>query len=147
MNLIDLPMNVPWLSLVWLSLVIPTLIIALLKPEQKREIRIVGAVFSFISLALTLLVYLAYDYRSPQQFQFLEEVPWLPELGINYILGVDGVSLPMLLLNGLVIFTGALISWNIEERSARILGATVAAGCWRIRRLRVARPVPALHLL
>lgn len=75
MNLIDLPMNVPWLSLVWLSLVIPTLIIALLKPEQKREIRIVGAVFSFISLALTLLVYLAYDYRSPQQFQFLEEVP------------------------------------------------------------------------
>jgi NADH-quinone oxidoreductase subunit M len=117
MNLIDLPTNVPWLSLIWLSLVIPTLIIALLKPEQKREIRIVGAVFSFISLALTLLVYLAYDYRSPQQFQFLEEVPWLPELGINYILGVDGVSLPMLLLNGLVIFTGALISWNIEERT------------------------------
>jgi len=117
MNLIDLPTNVPWLSLIWLSLVIPTLIIALLKPEQKREIRIVGAVFSFISLALTLLVYLAYDYRSPQQFQFLEEVPWLPELGINYILGIDGVSLPMLLLNGLVIFTGALISWNIEERT------------------------------
>jgi NADH-quinone oxidoreductase subunit M len=117
MNLIDLPTNVPWLSLIWLSLVIPTLIIALLKPEQKREIRIVGAVFSFISLALTLLVYLAYDYRSPQQFQFLEEVPWLPELGINYILGVDGVSLPMLLRNGLVIFTGALISWNIEERT------------------------------
>ena len=117
MNLIDLPTNVPWLSLIWLSLVIPTLIIALLKPEQKREIRIVGAVFSFISLALTLLVYLAYDYRSPQQFQFLEEVPWLPELGINYILGVDGVSLPMLLLNGLVIFTGALISWNIEDRA------------------------------
>ncbi|ABU58184.1 MULTISPECIES: NuoM family protein [Roseiflexus] len=117
MNLIDLPANVPWLSLIWLSLVIPTLIIALLKPEQKQEIRIVGAVFAFISLALTLLVYLAYDYRSPEKFQFLEETPWLPELGINYILGVDGISLPMLLLNGLVIFTGALISWNIEERT------------------------------
>lgn len=41
----------------------------------------------------------------------------MPELGINYILGVDGISLPMLLLNGLVIFTGALISWNIEDRT------------------------------
>ncbi len=117
MNLIDLPANVPWLSLIWLSLAIPTFIIALLKPEQKQEIRMVGAIFSFISLVLTLLVYLAYDYRSPETFQFLEEIPWLPELGINYILGVDGISLPMLLLNGLVIFTGALISWNIEDRT------------------------------
>ncbi len=117
MNLIDLPANVPWLSLIWLSLVIPTVIIALMKPERKEEIRIIGAVFSFISLALTLLVYLAYDYRSPEKFQFLEEIPWLPELGINYILGVDGISLPMLLLNGIVIFTGALISWNIEDRA------------------------------
>lgn len=92
MNLIDLPANVPWLSLIWLSLAIPTFIIALLKPEQKQEIRMVGAIFSFISLVLTLLVYLAYDYRSPETFQFLEEIPWLPELGINYILGVDGIS-------------------------------------------------------
>lgn len=134
MNLIDLPTTIPWLSLIWLSLLVPTIIIALLKPEQKREIRIVGATFAFISLVLTLLVYAAYDYRSPQTFQFVEEVPWLPTLGINYILGVDGISLPMLLLNGIVIFTGALISWNIEERAREywVLLLLLAAGVYGV---------------
>jgi len=134
MNLIDLPTTIPWLSLIWLSLLVPTMIIALLKPAQKREIRIVGATFAFISLVLTLLVYAAYDYRSPQTFQFVEELPWLPTLGINYILGVDGISLPMLLLNGIVIFTGALISWNIEERAREywVLLLLLAAGVYGV---------------
>src|SRR4030095_6332317 len=48
---------------------------------------------------------------------FVEELPWLPQVGINYILAVDGLSLPMLILNGFVIFTGTLMSWNIENRA------------------------------
>lgn len=134
MNLIDLPTTVPWLSLIWLSLLIPTLIIALLKPDRKREIRLVGAIFSFVSLVLSVLVYAGYDYQSAQTFQFVEELPWLPALGINYILGVDGISLPMLLLNGLVIFTGALISWNIEERTREywVLLLLLAAGVYGV---------------
>lgn len=134
MNLIDLPTNVPWLSLTWLSLLLPTIIIALLKPHQKREIRLVGATFAFLSLALTILIYAGYNYQSAQSFQFVEELPWLPTIGINYILGVDGISLPMLLLNGLVISTGALISWNIEERTREywVLLLLLAAGVYGV---------------
>jgi NADH-quinone oxidoreductase subunit M len=88
-----------------------------LKPEQKYAIRFVGTGFAFISLLLSLLVFFGYDYGSPQKFQFVEELPWLPQVGINYILAVDGISLPMLILNGFVIFTGALMSWNIENRA------------------------------
>ena len=116
MHLYDLPAGVPWLSLIWLSMIIPVVIMMFLKPEQKQQIRTVGTVFAFISLALSLLVYFAYDYTSPQKLQFVEELPWLPQVGINYILAVDGVSLPMLILNGFVIFTGALMSWNIDNR-------------------------------
>src|SRR5690242_20390641 len=117
MHLFDLPAQVPWLSLIWLSLLVPSVIMMFLKPEQKQAIRLIGTGFAFISLVLSLLVYFAYDYTSPVKLQFVEELPWLPQLGINYILGVDGVNLPMLLLNGFVIFTGALISWNIENRT------------------------------
>lgn len=134
MHLFDLPTGVPWLSLIWLSLMLPVVVMMFLKPEQKQAIRFVGVGFAFVSLVLSLLVYLSYDYTSPLKLQFLEELPWLPQVGINYILAVDGISLPMLLLNGLVIFTGALISWNIESRTREywILLLLLASGVYGV---------------
>jgi NADH-quinone oxidoreductase subunit M len=43
-------------------------------------------------------------------------MPWIPSLGVSYSLGVDGLSVPMLLLTAIIIFTGALVSWNVETR-------------------------------
>lgn len=116
MNVLQLPAQVPWLSLIWLCLLVPSVIIMLLPAGQKQAIRVVGTSFAFLSLVLAALVFLGYDYHSASRFQFVETLPWLPQLGINYTLAVDGISTPMLLLNGLVIFTAALVSWNIEER-------------------------------
>jgi len=134
MHLYDLPTNIPWLSLIWLSLLVPALLIIVIPPQQRETIRWVGTIFSGISLVLSLLVYFGYDYTSAQKLQFVEQVPWLPQVGINYILGVDGVSLPMLILNGLVIFTGALISWNIEDRTREywVLLLLLAAGVYGV---------------
>jgi len=134
MNLFDLPSTIPWLSLIWLSLIVPAVAIMFLRPDQLRAIRLVGTVFAFISLLLTVLVYAAYDYTSPQKLQFLEEVPWLPQVGINYLLAVDGISLPLLVLNGIVIFTGALVSWNIEDRAREywVLLLLLAAGVYGV---------------
>ena len=60
MHLYDLPTAIPWLSLIWLSMLVPAIIMMFLKPEQKQTIRMVGTVFAFISLALSLLVFFAY---------------------------------------------------------------------------------------
>jgi NADH-quinone oxidoreductase subunit M len=126
--------GVPWLSLIWLSMLVPAIIMMFLKPEQKQAIRVIGTAFAFVSLALSLLLFFAYDYSSAQKFQFVEELPWLPQVGINYILAVDGVSLPMLILNGFVIFTGALMSWNIENRTREywILLLILTAGVYGV---------------
>src|SRR5689334_580085 len=134
MHLYDLPTNIPWLSLIWLSLLVPTLGIMFIPPQQRDTIRWVGTIFAGISLILSLLVYFGYDYTSGQKLQFVEQISWLPQFGINYILGVDGISLPMLMLNGLVIFTGALISWNIENRTREywILLLILAAGVYGV---------------
>ncbi len=116
MHLFDLSPAVPWLSLVWLSMLVPSIIIMLLPRAQLTAIRSVGTAFSLLSLLLSLLVFFAYD---PVQggFQFVEELPWVPQLGISYLIGADGITLPMLVLNGFIIFTGALMSWNIEKRA------------------------------
>jgi NADH-quinone oxidoreductase subunit M len=115
MHLFEISPDVPWLSLIWLSMVIPSILIAIIPSKKPNLIRWTGAGFSFVSLVLSALVYMAYD---PAQggFQFVESLPWIPQLGITYLLGVDGISLPMLILNGFIIFTGSLMSWNIENR-------------------------------
>jgi NADH-quinone oxidoreductase subunit M len=129
-----LPTNIPWLSLIWLSLMVPGMALVFVKPEQKETIRWIGAIAAGVSLLLSVLIYFGYDYSSAEKLQFVEELPWLPQLGINYILGVDGVSLPMVLLNGLVIFTGALMSWNIENRTREywILLLLLAGGVYGV---------------
>ena len=60
-------------------------------------------------------MFLAYD-KSLGGLQFVEKVPWVPSLGINYFNAVDGFSLPNLLLTGIVFFTGVLTMWELETR-------------------------------
>ncbi len=115
MGLITLPTEVPWLSLIWLSMLVPAVLIALIPNDRHELMRQVGAGFALLSLLLSLLVWLGYN-PAAGGFQFVERLPWVPQLGISYQLGVDGINLPMLVLNGVVIFTGALMSWNIETR-------------------------------
>jgi NADH-quinone oxidoreductase subunit M len=48
--------------------------------------------------------------------QFEEFVPWIPGIGINYALGVDGLSATLVFLTAIVGVGGTLISWSIEDR-------------------------------
>ena len=47
---------------------------------------------------------------------FEVNLPWIPALGASYHLGADGISLPLLVLTGVVAVTGVLFSWNQENR-------------------------------
>ncbi len=78
-------------------------------------IRTVAAVASGITLVLSLVLFVGYDWRAGG-FQFQEVYDWIPELGIRFRLAVDGISVPMVLLTGLVIFTGSVISFKIADR-------------------------------
>jgi len=50
-------------------------------------------------------------------FKFIEKHPWFPSLGIQYSVGLDGISLAMLALTSIVIFCGVLASWAVENRT------------------------------
>ncbi len=47
----------------------------------------------------------------------VEQFDWFKSLGIQYFLGVDGISMSMVLLTSIIIFTGVLASWNVKNRS------------------------------
>jgi NADH-quinone oxidoreductase subunit M len=115
MNLFTLPAGIPYLSLIWLSILAGAIICAILPSTAKNAMRWTATIVSFISLAISLLLYMAYDPNG-LTFQFVEQLNWIPQLGITYLVAADGINLPMLILNGFIIFTGSLVSWNIEER-------------------------------
>src|SRR4030065_2306962 len=66
-------------------------------------------------LLLSIYVYFAYD-SAVGGYQFIEKYTWIPQLGISFHVGVDGMSAPLVLLTGVVMFTGVLISWGIDDR-------------------------------
>ena len=69
-----------------------------------------------ISLLLSLRIFWLYD-REAAGYQFYEELALVPPLGITYQLGVDGMSLLMVLLTSIIIFAGVWASWTVKERS------------------------------
>jgi NADH-quinone oxidoreductase subunit M len=79
------------------------------------EIRVTALAAAFFAMFLSAWVYFSYD-AGAGGYQFVEKYDWLPVLGISYHVGVDGISAPLVLLTGVVMFTGVLISWGIDDR-------------------------------
>jgi NADH-quinone oxidoreductase subunit M len=69
------------------------------------------------AFALLLGMVLLFQFN-PQEagMQFLEDHTWIPQIGVHYLLGVDGISLPMVLLTLLLSFLACVGSFGIEER-------------------------------
>ena len=108
-------MNFPILSIIAFTPITTGIVLLFLPGERKTLIRWVALAAATFALALSLVAYLGYD-RAAAGYQFEQQVPWIPALGISYHVGVDGISLPLVLLTGIVIFTGVLISWGIDDR-------------------------------
>jgi NADH-quinone oxidoreductase subunit M len=86
-------------------------------------VRCIAAVAGAILFGLSLYVFFGYQLGGSEPFQFEGRWPWLENVGflgdngITLHLGVDGIAAPMVLLNGIVAFTGVLVSWKIDYRN------------------------------
>ncbi len=105
----------PYLSTILLSCVGGLLIILLIPEDETTHIKWVSAICSGITLIVTVYLFFAYD-KSQGGLQFVEKIQWVPSIGITYYNGADGFSLPMLLLTGIVFFTGVLTMWELKTR-------------------------------
>jgi NADH-quinone oxidoreductase subunit M len=108
-------MQFPFLSVIVFTPLVAALIMLLYKPEWKKATRWTALAAGLFALALSVWVYIAYD-KAAAGYQFIEKYDWMPMLGISLHFGVDGMSVPLVMLTGIVMVTGVMISWGIDDR-------------------------------
>ena len=108
-------MNFPVLSVITFTPIVAALIILLIPAQRKNEVRAVALAAASFALILSFWVYIQYSTQHMTGYQFVEKYDWLPMLGISLHFGVDGISAPLVLLTGVVMFTGVLISWGDDH--------------------------------
>jgi len=104
------------LSIITWSPFVGAILIMFLARHRPLLVRVLALITTAIPLVLSIAIYVAYE-REAAGFQFYEELSLVPPLGINYQLGVDGMSLLMVLLTSIIIFAGVFASWTVKERS------------------------------
>ena len=106
------------LSLLIFIPLLGSLLVALLPESQGAQFRKIALGVTLADLVVAILAYMAFD-RNVAGYQLLEQADWitlpLGNLGIasiDYLVGVDGISLPLVVLSAVVMVVGVISSWN-----------------------------------
>ena len=119
-----MPSGLPLLSLaIWVPIVAGAIVLATGSDRNAglaRTIALAGAILGFL---VTLPLYRGYD-PAASGFQFMQFVPWIESFNVNYHLGIDGISLLLILLNSFTTVLVVIAGWRvIEERVAQYMAA------------------------
>src|SRR5262249_32022603 len=87
-------------------------------PENEPLVQKIALIVSLLVFAETLLLWTRFDPASAD-FQFVERHAWIPAFGITYAVGVDGISLLLLVLTGFLTPIALLRSWESVHRRTR----------------------------
>jgi NADH-quinone oxidoreductase subunit M len=91
-------------------------VIAMVDGRRERVIRRIALVTALVAFAITLLLWARFDGTSAD-FQFVERHAWIPAFGIDYFVGIDGISLFLVVLTAFLTPLALLSSWeSVHER-------------------------------
>jgi len=98
--------------------VIGAILIAFIPGLSERVVKRIAAIFTLIPLGLALFLFCQFDSSlgAVGIIQFEEKLLWIPAINAYYHLGVDGLSLPLVVLTSFLGFMVVLISWKINLR-------------------------------
>src|SRR5271157_273131 len=108
-------MQFPFLSIIIFIPLLAGIVIMLLPADQKNWLHGFALGAAGLRFLLSIWDYASYNITAGS-YPFIEHSPWLPALGISYYLGVDGISVPLLLMGSLVLLCGVMISWKVDDR-------------------------------
>ncbi|MCX7939483.1 MAG: NADH-quinone oxidoreductase subunit M, partial [Thermoflexales bacterium] len=107
-------LNTNILSIITFLPLLGMLLVLLTPPRAVRTIQWGSIAFSLIPLALSVVLFFSYD-QSKGGFQFVESATWFPQINATYKLGIDGISLPLVVLTTFLTPLAMIISTSIEK--------------------------------
>jgi NAD(P)H-quinone oxidoreductase subunit 4 len=108
--------QMPWLTAIIVLPLIASAAIPLLPDKDGKTVKWYAL---YVGLAnLTLMVYGFWEHYSfsTTGMQLQETYSWIPQLGLNWSVGVDGLSMPLILLSGLITTLAILASWKVDHK-------------------------------
>jgi NADH-quinone oxidoreductase subunit M len=116
--------GLPILSiLVWLPIVAAVIVLALGSGERGEQGKIVALTASVLAFVLSIPLYTGFD-TTTAQMQFVEQIPWITRFEVFYHLGIDGISLPLILLTTFLTPLVIIAGWEvIQNRPAQYFAA------------------------
>jgi NADH-quinone oxidoreductase subunit M len=92
------------------------LLLLLVNKRNENGIRWIANIVTFLGFVVSVPLWFVYNPQNPE-FQLIERAPWIPSIGADYFLGVDGFSVLLILLTTMMGFIAVLSSWTaITER-------------------------------
>jgi NAD(P)H-quinone oxidoreductase subunit 4 len=106
----------PWLTAIILFPLIAALPIPLLPDKTGKWIRLYSLSIGLIDFALSVYAFrYHYDLANPS-LQLVERYAWIPQMGLNWSVGVDGLSMPLIVLSGLVTTLAIMAAWPVTQK-------------------------------
>ncbi len=116
-------LTLPLLSIeIWLPIIGGFFLLNLVKPHTHDFAKKLALAITIINLALCIPLLLGFDNQS-FQMQWVEQLPWIPAFGIQYSLGIDGFSLPLMILTGFTTLIVIISSDSVKSRITKYLAA------------------------
>jgi NADH-quinone oxidoreductase subunit M len=114
-------MGFPLLSIITFLPLLGALIIMMVRGDEAvvaSNARWTALWTSLITFGLSLILWVQFD-KTSVDYQFVEQLSWLPEFGVSYIMGVDGISILFILLSTLLTPICILASWESVQSRVR----------------------------
>ncbi len=100
------------LSLIVFLPLVGALILAAIPRANEAGIKWVALITALVTFALAIVVAVRFDYGSAAQMQFGTDMTWIEAINSRYHIGVDGISLPMVVLSAFITVLVVIYSWN-----------------------------------
>ena len=102
---------------IWVPVIVAIAMHAIPNPRGRYDTLMKQIAF-FTNLGIVFVLFITYNQFQTflPTMQFEEKLPWLPSIGVTYHLGVDGPSMTMMVLSGIIGITSVLASWGVRER-------------------------------
>jgi NAD(P)H-quinone oxidoreductase subunit 4 len=108
--------QLPWLTILFLLPLLAAFPIALLPDKYGKTLRTYTLSVGLSEFALIVYTFWKhYDLNNPG-FQLVEDYAWIPQIGLHWSLAVDGLSMPLIVLTGLVTTLAIFAAWKVEHK-------------------------------